>query len=65
MNRNLQYEHGYRMGYEYHASFGGSVENAKREITYRFGKKAIYSPYGHGFINGFNDHKDGKQQKYQ
>jgi hypothetical protein len=52
------------MGYEYHASFGGTLEDAKKEIIFRFGRGALYSPYGHGFLDGFKDHRDGKQQKY-
>lgn len=62
--RNLQYEHGYAQGYEYHRSFGGTIEDAKREIARRFGKKTIYTSYGKGFIQGFLDHKEGKEQKY-
>ena len=65
MARNLQYEHGYRMGYEYHQYAGGTLDDAKKEIILRFGRKALYSPFGHGFLAGFKDHKDGKPQKYE
>jgi hypothetical protein len=64
MARNLEYEHGYRMGYEHHISFGGTLEDAKKEIILRFGRRALYSPYGHGFLDGFKDHRDGKPQRY-
>ena len=63
--RNLEYEHGYSEGYMYHQYAGGTEADAKREIVRRFGKKAIYSSYGKGFITGFLDHKEGKPQKYE
>ena len=53
------------MGYEYHQYAGGTLDDAKKEIILRFGRKALYSPFGHGFLAGFKDHKDGKPQKYE
>lgn len=62
--RNLEYEHGYAQGYEFHSWHGGDEQNAKTEICYRFGRSTIYTSYGKGFIQGFLDHKNGKTQKY-
>lgn len=62
--RNLRYEHGYSQGYEYHQYAGGSQANAEREIVHRFGKKTLYSSYGKGFIQGFLDHKEGRDKRY-
>lgn len=62
--RNLEYEHGYAQGYEFHSWHGGDEQNAKTEICYRFGRSTIYTSYGKGFIQGFLDHKNGKAQKY-
>ena len=62
--RNLQYEHGYSQGYEHHQYVGGSKTDAEREIVYRFGKKALYSSYGKGFIQGFLDHKESREKRY-
>ena len=65
MTRNLEYEHGYAQGYEYHQHYGGTKADAEREIARRFGRKVIYTSYGRGFIQGFLDHKEGKPQKYE
>ena len=62
--RNLEYEHGYAQGYEFHSWYGGDVQDAKIEICCRFGRRVIYTSYGKGFIQGFLDHKNGEAQKY-
>lgn len=62
--RNLQYEHGYAQGYEFHSWHGGDIQDAETEIYHRFGRGTIYTSYGKGFIKGFLDHKEGKEQKY-
>lgn len=62
--RNLEYEHGYAQGYEFHSWHGGDEQDAKTEICHRFGRRTIYTSYGKGFIQGFLDHKNGKAQKY-
>lgn len=64
MTRNLEYEHGYSQGYEHHQYAGGLKSDAEREIVYRFGKKVLYSSYGKGFIQGFLDHKEGREKRY-
>lgn len=65
MARNLEYEKGYADGYDYHRYAGGTEADAKREIISRFGKRTLYSSYGKGFIQGFLDHKNGKEPKYE
>ena len=62
--RNLEYEHGYAQGYEFHSWHGGDEQDAKTEIYHRFGRGTIYTSYGKGFIQGFLDHKKGEAQKY-
>lgn len=62
--RNLEYEHGYAQGYEFHSWHGGDEQDAKTEIYHRFGRGTIYTSYGKGFVQGFLDHKNGEAQKY-
>lgn len=61
---NKEYEHGYGQGYEYYGYAGGLIIDAQQEVIRRFGKRTLYSSYGKGFLQGFKDHREGKECKY-
>lgn len=60
MARNLEYEHGYRHGYELAQFYG--LEDPKRNIRSR--GISLRSVYAVGFLCGHRDRKNGLPCKY-
>ena len=62
--RNLKYEHGYSMGYDWVAYEGGNIYTLEREIKNRNAGAPVFKVWDHGFRQGAKDRLDGLDKKY-